>query len=91
VLDVPAEAMRHLAVMQTGRQALTGDDFMRVLVETLLLAKMQQQPPQLQLRQEEECVVCMDADCSVTLLPCGHRVLCATCCATCAGPKTFEA
>ncbi|KAG1656123.1 hypothetical protein FOA52_007822 [Chlamydomonas sp. UWO 241] len=31
--------------------------------------------------QQDECTVCMDRPCSVTLLPCGHRVLCAACCA----------
>jgi hypothetical protein len=24
--------------------------------------------------QQDECTVCMDLSCSVTLLPCGHRV-----------------
>jgi hypothetical protein len=25
--------------------------------------------------QQDECVVCMDRPCSITLEPCGHRVL----------------
>ncbi|KAG1665031.1 hypothetical protein FOA52_003206 [Chlamydomonas sp. UWO 241] len=40
-----------------------------------VLAEMQE----VQL-QQDECTVCMDRPCSVTLLPCGHRVLCAACC-----------
>jgi hypothetical protein len=89
VLDPEAEAMRWLSLMQADSQLtgdalacalaeaqrpLAGDALIRVIMEMLLLAKMQQ------LRQEDECVVCMDAARSVTLLPCGHRVLCATCC-----------
>jgi hypothetical protein len=40
-----------------------------------VLAEMQE----VQL-QQDECTVCMDRPCSVTLLPCGHRVLCTACC-----------
>ncbi|KAG1659302.1 hypothetical protein FOA52_003658 [Chlamydomonas sp. UWO 241] len=41
-----------------------------------VLAEMQE----VQL-QQDECTVCMDQPRSVTLLPCGHRVMCAACCA----------
>ncbi|KAG1653270.1 hypothetical protein FOA52_002730 [Chlamydomonas sp. UWO 241] len=41
-----------------------------------VLAEMQE----VQL-QQDECIVCIDRPRSVTLLPCGHRVLCAACCA----------
>jgi hypothetical protein len=79
-LDPQAEASRWLAAMKADetQRPLTGDALIRVLMEMLLMAKTEQQPPP---RQDEECVVCMESPRSVTLTPCGHRVMCAACCA----------
>ncbi|KAG1657463.1 hypothetical protein FOA52_002999 [Chlamydomonas sp. UWO 241] len=80
-LDPQAEAIRWLALMQADQisaqtqRPLAGDGLVRVLMEMLLLAKMQQP------RRDEECVVCMERPRSVTLTPCRHRAMCAACCA----------
>jgi hypothetical protein len=62
-----AEAMRWLALMNAD--PVVGGRLSEVLAEM--------QEAQL---QQDECTVCLDRPCSVTLLPCGHRVLCAECC-----------
>jgi hypothetical protein len=62
-----AEAMQWLARMHAD--PLAGDRLSEVLAEM-----------QVQRVRQDECIVCMDRPRSVTLLPCGHRVLCAACC-----------
>ncbi|KAG1654241.1 hypothetical protein FOA52_004556 [Chlamydomonas sp. UWO 241] len=63
-----AEAMRWLALMHAD--PVVGGRLSEVLAE---MQEVQQ--------QQDECTVCMDRPCSVTLLPCSHRVLCTACCA----------